>query len=222
MSSSDSTSRRTRANGRRTRRRLIDKAERLFAAQGYEATSLRQIAAAADVDASTVKYHFDDKSALFAVVYRRGHEAFLEHLSPMLDELDAVGSRAELRAVWDDFVVSMHDFIEENLAFVRLTLFRMLEESADVILVEEELQTVAIAQLEERFRRLVDRGIIEPIDPRGVVVFLVSSFTMWHVTARTKKSWLGSPSIDTEAGRARSESFFIDSIERMLGIADDD
>ena len=207
----------TRANGRATKERIIEEASRHFADTGYEATSLRQIAQSADIDSATLKYHFGDKPNLFAEVYRRGHEAFLEAIDPLLTRLHGVDRREELRDVLDDFVVDMHDFIEENLPFVRLTLYRMLEDSEDVIALEEELQTVAIATLEQNFNGLIDRGIVRSdVDARAFVVFVVSSFSTWHVTGRVKSRWLGDPPLDSRDGRARSEAFFVDLVETYL------
>jgi AcrR family transcriptional regulator len=49
---------------RATRHRIIDQAARLFAEQGYAATTLEQIAAAADVAVQTVYFHFRNKATV--------------------------------------------------------------------------------------------------------------------------------------------------------------
>lgn len=188
----------------------------LFAENGYEATSLRQIAADSDIDIATLKYHFHDKPTLFGEVYRIGHNRFLDALDPFLKGLDEVESKEDMAVLLDDFVVRMHEFIDQELPFVRLTLYRMLEDSEDAIGIEEELQAIAISRLDTKFQGLVERNIIRDVDTRGLVVFLVASFSTWHVTARVKEHWLGSPAITTEAGRARSETFFIDLLETYL------
>ncbi|MCS6953149.1 MAG: TetR/AcrR family transcriptional regulator [Bryobacterales bacterium] len=54
-----------------TRRRILDAAERLFARHGVEATSLRQITAAARVNLAAVNYHFGAKDALIREVLAR-------------------------------------------------------------------------------------------------------------------------------------------------------
>ena len=204
-----------RANGLATRERIVKSATELFAEDGYRATSLRQIAKRADIDSATLKYHFGDKPNLFAEVYRRGHESFLEVLDPLLTRLHSVDSREGFRDVMDDFVVDMHDFVEEHLSFVRLTLYRMLEDSEDIA-VEDELQTVAIATLESTFDELIERGIVRQVDSRAFVVFIVSSFSTWHVTGRVKTRWLGEPGLESRDGRARSEEFFVDLMENYL------
>src|SRR5579863_8623986 len=55
-----------------TKDRILDSAERLFARDGFEATSLRAITAEANVNLAAVNYHFQSKEALVqAVIGRR-------------------------------------------------------------------------------------------------------------------------------------------------------
>ena len=58
------------------RERLIDAAERLFAAHGLEAVTMRQLAAELGVSAMTPYRYFADKDAILAAVRARG---FLRH-----------------------------------------------------------------------------------------------------------------------------------------------
>ena len=48
-----------------TRERITDAAERLFAARGYDGTSMRDIATEADVRVGLVSHHAGSKAALF-------------------------------------------------------------------------------------------------------------------------------------------------------------
>jgi len=50
---------------------IMNAAERLFAARGFEATSLRAITAEADVNLGAVNYHFTTKDALILAVLKR-------------------------------------------------------------------------------------------------------------------------------------------------------
>jgi AcrR family transcriptional regulator len=56
---------------RETRNRLLDEAERLFAERGFEATSVRDITAAAGANLAAVNYHFGGKDKLYREVFRR-------------------------------------------------------------------------------------------------------------------------------------------------------
>jgi len=55
----------TERKGQRTRRRIMDAARKVFADVGYERATIRAIAAAADVDKSSVIQYFDTKQNLF-------------------------------------------------------------------------------------------------------------------------------------------------------------
>lgn len=55
----------------KTRDRILDAAESLFADRGYDGTSIRDVAAASDVQINAVGYHFGPKDALFDTVVAR-------------------------------------------------------------------------------------------------------------------------------------------------------
>ena len=54
-----------------TKSRILDAAEELFMEHGFEATSLRLITTAANVNLAAVNYHFGSKEELFQAVLTR-------------------------------------------------------------------------------------------------------------------------------------------------------
>lgn len=89
-----------------TKERILDTAERLFAAQGYAATSLRGIIAEAGVNLAAVHYHFHSKEALLeAVILRRSVPANQDRLA-LLErfEKEAGGNPPSLEKVIEAFV----------------------------------------------------------------------------------------------------------------------
>jgi len=62
-----------------TKDRILDAAESLFMEHGFEATSLRSITAAADVNLAAANYHFGSKEELF-------HAVLTRRLDPMNQE----------------------------------------------------------------------------------------------------------------------------------------
>jgi AcrR family transcriptional regulator len=104
-----------------TKDRILDTAERLFARDGFEATSLRAITTEADVNLAAVNYHFQSKEALVeAVIGRRMGPVTARRLA-MLDAYEASAGDAPLplEKVMDAFlrpVVEMvgshaHEFV---------------------------------------------------------------------------------------------------------------
>jgi len=55
------------------RERLLDAAEELFCEHGFEGTSIRDIAAAANCNIASVNYYFGGKENLYIEVWRRNH-----------------------------------------------------------------------------------------------------------------------------------------------------
>ncbi|WP_018413378.1 TetR/AcrR family transcriptional regulator [Methyloversatilis thermotolerans] len=81
-----------------TQLRIMDAAQSLFAAHGFEATSMRMITTTAGVNLAAVNYHFGSKDALVQAVLRR-------HLVPLnaqrmadLDEAERRAAGAPLKA----------------------------------------------------------------------------------------------------------------------------
>ncbi len=203
----------TRANGEATRARVLEAATAAFAGSGYEGTSLRQIATRAGIDLATLKYHFGDKPALFAEVYRLGQHAFVRAIAPLVAALSRVQDATELRAQLQTLVDDVYDYMSSNTPFIRITLFRLLEQPAQVIEQEARLQGDAIALVEVALEHLRKRGIVRPVDLRGAVVLLITALPTWFLTSQQKPQWLGDSDL---ADRERFSVFFVDLLEKHL------
>ena len=72
-----------------TKARILDAAEALFMEHGYEATSLRAITGAADVNLAAVHYHFGSKEELFQSVLARRLDPMNRARLELLTRLEA-------------------------------------------------------------------------------------------------------------------------------------
>jgi AcrR family transcriptional regulator len=72
-----------------TKQRILDSAERLFAQNGFDSTSLRTIIADAQVNLAAIHYHFHSKEALLDAVILRRLEPINRHRLEMLDRCEA-------------------------------------------------------------------------------------------------------------------------------------
>jgi AcrR family transcriptional regulator len=57
--------------GASSRERILQEAERVFGAYGFDGASMRQVAEAADVPVALVSYHFGSKEGLYRAVFER-------------------------------------------------------------------------------------------------------------------------------------------------------
>ena len=72
-----------------TRESILDTAEALFAQQGHDGTSMRQITGAAGVNLASVNYHFGSKESLVQAVLKRRLAVLNNERMRLLDELEA-------------------------------------------------------------------------------------------------------------------------------------
>ncbi|WP_198968775.1 TetR/AcrR family transcriptional regulator [Xylophilus sp. ASV27] len=87
----------TSANGASdTRENLLKLAARTFGMQGYSATTMRNIAEQAGIEAASIYYHFPSKEDLVDEVMEQGADRILHHLNEQLDALGP-GATAEQR-----------------------------------------------------------------------------------------------------------------------------
>jgi AcrR family transcriptional regulator len=87
-----------------TRQRILDTAERLFADQGFHATTLRQITREADVNLAAVNYHHGSKDALILAVFQRRLDQLNSDRLARLDEALGESDPPELERVLEAFV----------------------------------------------------------------------------------------------------------------------
>lgn len=90
-----------------TRERILDAAERLFAENGYLATSLRRIMNEAGVNVASVHYYFRSKESLLEAVLLRRAEGINEERVEMLERFErtAGGRRLSVEQVIEAFLV---------------------------------------------------------------------------------------------------------------------
>src|SRR5215470_13393021 len=96
------------------REKILASATRLFAEQGYENTSLSQVARHAKVSKALIFWHFDCKEKL----YRNAMHRTLEPYFIDVDDLAGLGEREQIERLIDQF----YDFVHENLYSVRFFL----------------------------------------------------------------------------------------------------
>ncbi len=98
--------RRASAESARTRDRILDVSEALFAARGFAGTAVRDIARAAELTPASLYNHFEGKQALYEAVLERG-------VRPLFHVLQKFADRAGSE-------LSSHEIIEEIMSHLAL------------------------------------------------------------------------------------------------------
>jgi AcrR family transcriptional regulator len=99
---------RARMTGKERREQLIVVGRKLFAEKGFEATSVEEIAATAEVSKPVVYEHFGGKEGLYAVVVDREIQALLAQIT------GALGQAAHPRALLEHAALALLAYIDES------------------------------------------------------------------------------------------------------------
>jgi AcrR family transcriptional regulator len=121
-----------------TRERILDAAEHLFMAHGFDGASMRQITREAAVNLAAVNYHFGSKEALMQEVFRRRLDWLNEERMRVLDEMEEAAGDKPLKPsqIVDGFFGTLLRLAEDKrrggIVFLRL-LGRTLTDPSDFI-----------------------------------------------------------------------------------------
>ena len=107
--------RRSRVESERTRTRILDRAEGLFARKGFRGVSVRELASASGVRPFTLQHHFGSKLGLYQTVLCRWDEELGNRISVRLS------GDAELPDLVEEVVDDLFDFLLAKRDWVAVT-----------------------------------------------------------------------------------------------------
>lgn len=114
-----------------TKKRIMTTAVQLFAESGFAATSVRDIATAAEVNVASINYHFGNKAGLF--------EKILEHSYEVLnEEVERLGKKNPKDT--EALVLDIYAMFQEHAESLVNTFKVFLAQPAELADVEEEVR----------------------------------------------------------------------------------
>lgn len=158
---------------------ILDAAIRCFAAKGFAATTIKDLASEAEVNSALLYYYFTDKQTLYRETLRHVAQRLSDSAGRRLDE-DVPPNEAIRR-----FVQQQAEFLIANPHVPRLLLREMLEHTAHHA--EEAIVSLiggVFTTLCDVIRRGQEQGIFrEDADPRYAAISTVS-LVAYFVIAR--------------------------------------
>lgn len=151
----------------------------MFAAQGYDHTSVAQIAEAVGTSPASVFYYFDDKAALFRAVFERDlplAEALIAAHRDAADPLDAILKILEALA---------DDAASPEASGMLVEILRRVEHDPELIALVEHTAGVIRTGLSSLITRGIAAGSIDPqLDPTETATWLQSIVDAAYLNAR--------------------------------------
>lgn len=158
-----------RTQGAETRERILDVAQELFTRQGYDKTSLRDIADRLEITKAALYYYFERKEDILLELHLRLHALG----TSLLDELEAAPDGPARVALWPRLADEMIDFMAENR---ELVLLHSRNRSAFEALANSERNRQENQDLEARFTRILSSPAI-PVRERVRMAAIIGVIT---------------------------------------------
>ncbi|MEA5553604.1 TetR/AcrR family transcriptional regulator [Anabaena cylindrica UHCC 0172] len=154
-----------------TRTRILQAAQKLFAAQGFDGTTTRDLAQAAGVAEGTLFRHFSNKKAILVEVATSG---WVEILTDLLTELSEMGSYKAVAQVMRRRMWNM----QKNVEMMRVC-FMEVQFHPDL---RDRIQTEVIDKMtdvaEAFFQTAMDKGIYRQTDAKLVAKVFLGMFAI--------------------------------------------
>ncbi len=158
-----------------TRTRILKAAQKLFAHQGYDGTTTRDLAASAGVAEGTLFRHFANKKAILIELATQG---WVEILTDLLTELSEMGSYKAIAQVMRHRMLNFH----QNADLLRVCFMEAQFHPE----LRDRIQAEVIGKMtdvtEAFFQTAMDRGTYRQMNPKIVAhvflgMFAVSGFS---------------------------------------------
>ncbi|MBN1313509.1 MAG: TetR/AcrR family transcriptional regulator [Anaerolineae bacterium] len=164
---------------------ILHVARRLFAQQGYTATSIRQIAEETGIGKATVYHHFPDKQAIILALLKNTTDQQAELLETIRAEPDprkrievtVAASTRTLLEIMDVAQVTRRE-VPEGRALMQSTFIAFLKEFRTLVA--------------ETIRQGTEQGAFRPIDPeegaRVLMTMIQGTFAMVYLSGERPAS----------------------------------
>ncbi len=191
--------------GQRTARRILDAAERLFAQQGYAATSLRDIAAAADIQQPGLYKHFASKEDLYHQVYQRA-------LEPVTDLMDRLVAQGGSDLSFTDLTAQMTDLLARHPNIPTLLLRGIIAQGGD----QDEIALGWLRRLMDYGERISrSAGVVDASDELALQITAIFNMMFGFFWAAPLIAGLSGKSADDESLRARQKQLLANLVTSL-------
>ncbi len=183
-----------------TKQRILAAAQHLFACQGYEKSTTRQLAEAAGVAEGTLFRYFENKNAIFVEVVTQGWSELLTELLTELSEMEAYDAVAEMMR-------HRMQNLQHHSELLRVCLMEAQFHPDLRDRIQTELLSKMLGVVEAFIQTGIERGIYRPLNPTKVAHVFLGMFIMAGFGATALNENAASPAADVELAETVADIF---------------
>ncbi|MBS0015411.1 MAG: TetR/AcrR family transcriptional regulator [Arthrospira sp. SH-MAG29] len=187
--------------------RILKAATKLFARRGYEATTIKDLAAKAQVAEGTIFRYFPNKKAILVEVVTQG---WVEILTDLLTELSEVANYQAISQIMRHRMMGL----DSNADLLRVCFLeaQFHPELSDRI--QSEIIATMTDVAEAFFQTAIEKGVYRPMNPRMVAQVFLGMFAVAGFSYRTIIDPAASPKDMQEMAEGLTDIFLNGIINR--------
>ncbi len=183
---------------RNTKERILFESLKLFSTNGFEAVSVRTIAAMVGIGSSALYKHFESKQAIFDAIVEISKERYLKQC------LEAVSSKIRGLEQMKELCINMFRYQTSDDWIVMFRRMLLIEQNRDkkmAAIYKEFFIDIPIKRQVEIFNKLMEYGLMKDKKPEVLAMELYAPFYMYHAVQIDEKEQL-------ELFKTHTEYFF--------------
>jgi TetR/AcrR family transcriptional regulator len=150
-----------------TEDKILEAAKKVFIQNGFEGTSMQQIANEANINKSLLHYYFRNKEKLFAAVFSYAFQNFVPQVQEILN------SDISLFIKIERIVAEYMDMLLKN-EFIPAFILHEINRNPDGIFTIMQGTGLNPDIFIKQFAMEIEKGNIRPLNPRHIIVNLIA------------------------------------------------
>lgn len=189
-------------NPEQTRALILAKSTVLFAAKGFEGTTISEIVEATGFNKRMIYHYFGDKKGLYRAIFVHEWAQLKESFDLAFQKRIEAASQQPVQSqeLIQDALSIYFDFIASNQDFVRLMMWEGLEGGEISRSIWKDVRGPLYIQMEFLIQQAQEEGGLNPnLDPAQLVVSLLGAISYYFAYASTMAEMLGEDPLSAPA-----------------------
>ena len=197
-----------KVSGTPTRATILDVSTRLFAREGYDKVTMRDISAEVGVTMPTIYHHFKDKEYLYREVERQSYGLLKQRL------MDSISGKTDPQRRLRAFIAEFYDVLNDDPIFLSLALRNLLDPG------ERHHQFLVSIAMQDVYQALKDLlNELQPGHGDGLAPMAVLSGVLGFIVMNPAKRQLGEYPLHSSSSKKERANFIDYVINAALAAA---